>query len=139
MNLTPLIQLTRGGTPECLHFGAVAVTDRTGRLKAFAGDPHLVTFTRSTLINDPLTVNFIVSGAAVFGSDYTQSGASSFSTIMGTVSFGFGQMTAILVINPTSDSTVESNEEVTLSVIGGTGYSIGAISTAIGMIVNDDR
>lgn len=49
MNLTPLIQLTRGGTPECLHFGAVAVVDRVGTLKAFAGDPHLVTFTRSTL------------------------------------------------------------------------------------------
>ena len=49
MNLVPLIQLTRGGTPECLHFGAVAVVDRAGTLKAFAGDPHLVTFTRSTL------------------------------------------------------------------------------------------
>ena len=49
MNLVPLIQLTRGGTPECLHFGAVAVVDRVGALKAFAGDPHLVTFTRSTL------------------------------------------------------------------------------------------
>ena len=49
MNLTPLIQLTRGGTPECLHFGAVAVTNRLGQLTAFAGDPHLVTFTRSTL------------------------------------------------------------------------------------------
>ncbi len=49
LNLTPLIQLTRGGTPECMHFGAVAVTDRAGRLKAFAADPHLVTFTRSTL------------------------------------------------------------------------------------------
>ena len=42
MNLVPLIQLTRGGTPECLHFGAVAVVDRAGTLKAFAGDPHLV-------------------------------------------------------------------------------------------------
>ena len=49
MNLIPLIQLTRGGTSECLHFGAVAVVNRTGQLKAFAGDPHLVTFTRSTL------------------------------------------------------------------------------------------
>ena len=49
MNLAPLIQLTRGGTPECLHFGAIAVVNRTGQLKAFAGDPHLVTFTRSTL------------------------------------------------------------------------------------------
>ncbi len=49
MNLAPLIQLTRGGTPECLHFGAVAVVNSNGQLKAFAGDPHLVTFTRSTL------------------------------------------------------------------------------------------
>jgi L-asparaginase II len=49
VNLTPLIQLTRGGTPECWHFGAVAVTNHHGRLIAFAGDPHLVTFTRSTL------------------------------------------------------------------------------------------
>ena len=49
MNLTPLIQLTRGGTPECLHFGAVAVMNRSGELQAFSGDPHLVTFTRSTL------------------------------------------------------------------------------------------
>ena len=103
------------------------------------GSQNLVyTFTRSTLINDPLTVNFIVSGAAVFGSDYTQFGASTFSTIMGTVSFGFGQMTAMLVINPTSDSAIESNEDVVLSVIGGTGYSIGVISTAIGQIMNDD-
>lgn len=49
LNLAPLIQLTRGGTPECLHFGAVAVVNSNGALQAFAGDPHLVTFTRSTL------------------------------------------------------------------------------------------
>ena len=35
MNLAPLIQLTRGGTPECLHFGAVAVVNRSGQLKAW--------------------------------------------------------------------------------------------------------
>ncbi len=49
MNLTPLIQLNRGGTLECLHFGAVAVVNATGTLLARAGDPHWLTFTRSTL------------------------------------------------------------------------------------------
>jgi len=49
MNLAPLIALTRGGTRECLHFGAVAVVDRSGRLLAHAGDAHWLTFTRSTL------------------------------------------------------------------------------------------
>lgn len=49
MNLEPLIQLTRGGLPECLHFGAVAVVNTQGKVLAQAGDPHMVTFTRSTL------------------------------------------------------------------------------------------
>ena len=49
MNLVPLIELSRGGTPECLHLGAVAVVDTRGRLLAQAGDPHWLTFSRSTL------------------------------------------------------------------------------------------
>ena len=49
MNLTPLIELSRGGTPECLHFGAVAVVNRHGKLLAHAGDAHWLTFSRSTL------------------------------------------------------------------------------------------
>lgn len=49
MNLVPLIELSRGGTPECLHFGAVAVVDSRGALCASAGDPYWVSFSRSTL------------------------------------------------------------------------------------------
>ena len=49
MTLEPLIQLTRGGLQECLHFGSVAVVDTRGKLMAYAGDPHLRTFSRSTL------------------------------------------------------------------------------------------
>jgi L-asparaginase II len=48
-SLVPLIETTRGGTPECLHFGAIAVSDTQGRVLAGAGDPHWLTFTRSTL------------------------------------------------------------------------------------------
>ena len=49
MTLEPLIQLTRGGLPECLHLGAIAVVNTQGKVVAQAGDPHMVTFTRSTL------------------------------------------------------------------------------------------
>ena len=48
-SFVPLIDLTRGGTLECQHAGAVAVVDRHGKLLAQAGDPHWMTFTRSTL------------------------------------------------------------------------------------------
>lgn len=49
MDLTPLIELTRGGTLECLHFGAVAVVNTRGQVLAQAGNPHWLTFSRSTL------------------------------------------------------------------------------------------
>ena len=49
MNLIPLIELSRAETPENMHFGAIAVVDRHGKLLAQAGDPHWLTFTRSTL------------------------------------------------------------------------------------------
>ena len=49
MKLVPLIELTRGGTLECLHFGAIAVVNRHGQLLAQAGDAHWLTFSRSTL------------------------------------------------------------------------------------------
>ncbi len=44
----PLFVLTRGGTPESVHFGALAVVDARGRLLASVGDPWTVTFLRST-------------------------------------------------------------------------------------------
>lgn len=44
----PLVELTRGETVESCHFGALAITDAAGQLLAWAGDPDLVTFLRST-------------------------------------------------------------------------------------------
>ena len=49
MNHVPLIELTRGGTLECQHFGSVAVVNAAGKLLAHAGNSHWLTFTRSTL------------------------------------------------------------------------------------------
>src|SRR5207253_5540752 len=48
-SLIPLVETYRGGTLECVHFGALAVADASGRVIAQAGDPFWTTFTRSTL------------------------------------------------------------------------------------------
>lgn len=45
----PLIQLTRGGLPECTHNGTVAVVNLQGQVTASVGDPRRLAFTRSTL------------------------------------------------------------------------------------------
>src|SRR6476620_6580498 len=49
MQHIPLIELTRGGTLECQHLGSVAVVNTRGQLVAHAGNPHWLSFTRSTL------------------------------------------------------------------------------------------
>lgn len=45
----PLVVTTRGGFPECVHTGSIAVVDRHGKLIAGVGDPQGINFTRSAL------------------------------------------------------------------------------------------
>lgn len=44
----PVLNVWRGAVLECVHFGAVAVVDSSGRLRHHYGDPRLVTYLRST-------------------------------------------------------------------------------------------
>src|SRR5262245_14771131 len=59
----PLSEVTRGGAVESIHRGAVAVTDRHGRVLHAAGDPYTLTFTRSAL--KPLQALPFVAGGGV--------------------------------------------------------------------------
>jgi len=47
-NYLPLYELTRGGTVESIHYGAIAVVDVTGKLVASYGNPEAVTYLRSS-------------------------------------------------------------------------------------------
>jgi Ca2+-binding RTX toxin-like protein len=96
------------------------------------------TFTRNGVTTGPLTVNFSVGGTATFNTDYTQSGAATFTADDGTVTFGAGNTTAAVTVDPTADNSVEPDETVILTVTGGTGYNVGAPSAASGTITNDD-
>jgi L-asparaginase II len=49
MNPAPLVEVTRGEHVECIHFGSVAVVNTRGDVLCQAGDPHFLTFSRSTL------------------------------------------------------------------------------------------
>ncbi|MFN5066874.1 MAG: hypothetical protein ACK4V0_08980, partial [Aphanizomenon sp.] len=46
--------------------------------------------------------------------------------------------TKTLTIDPTGDSTPESNETVALTLTTGTGYTIGTTTAVTGTITNDD-
>jgi Ca2+-binding RTX toxin-like protein len=103
------------------------------------GATNLVyTFTRTGVTTTPLTVNFSVGGTADSSTDYTQTGAATFTPPSGTVTFGAGNSTATVTIDPTADNTVEPDETVILTVTTGTGYNVGVPSAATGTITNDD-
>jgi len=69
------------------------------------GAANLVyTFTRNGVTAGSLTVNFTVAGTAAFATDYTQTGAATFAAASGTVTFGAGNSTAAITVDPSADS-----------------------------------
>jgi hypothetical protein len=106
------------------------------------GATNLVyTFTRNGVTTNSLTVNFAVGGTASFGAspnDYTQTGATSFTPPTGTVTFAPGSSTASVTVDPETDSIIEPDETVDITVTAGAGYNVSSPSSATGTITNDD-
>ncbi|MDD1421928.1 hypothetical protein MEO40_22995, partial [Dolichospermum sp. ST_sed1] len=103
------------------------------------GTTNLVyTFTRTGDTTNALNVNYNVGGTATFNTDYIQTGAASYTNTTGAINFAAGATTATLTINPTADTTVESDETVALTLATGTGYTIGTTTPISGTITNDD-
>jgi uncharacterized delta-60 repeat protein len=53
------------------------------------------------------------------------------------ITFAPGSSTATLVITPVADNFVEGNETVTVSVLSGTGYTVGSSGAATATIIDD--
>ena len=98
------------------------------------GTPNLIyTFTRTGATTNPLTVNYSINGTAT-ATDYTGATPGTGKTI----TFAAGAATATLTIDPTADTTVESDETVALTLAAGTGYTLGTTTAVTGTITNDD-
>ncbi|MDD1469502.1 hypothetical protein MEO43_30660, partial [Dolichospermum sp. ST_sed5] len=98
------------------------------------GTTNLVyTFTRTGITTNALTVNYGITGTAD-STDYTGATPGTGKTI----TFAANSATAILTIDPTADTTIESDETVALTLATGTGYLIGTTTDVTGTITNDD-
>jgi Ca2+-binding RTX toxin-like protein len=98
------------------------------------GTTNLVyTFTRTGSTTSALTVNYDITGTAD-ANDYTGATPGTGKTI----TFAANSATATLTIDPTADTTIESNETVALTLATGTGYTIGTTAAVTGTITNDD-
>lgn len=102
------------------------------------GSVRTFTFTRTGDTTGSTTVDFTVGGTATFNTDYTQSGATTFTTTTGTVTFGIGETTKVVTLAPAADNVVEGNETIILTATTGSGYTVGSPSGQTATIVNDD-
>ncbi|HVQ39504.1 MAG TPA: Calx-beta domain-containing protein [Pyrinomonadaceae bacterium] len=131
---------TTSVTPDVSVSVSPSATTEDGAFEEGATEliPLTYRFARSGSTASPLTVNFSVGGTAIFNSDYSQTGASTFTASSGTVIIAAGASSAAVTIAPTFDNLVESNETVILTVTSATGYNAGSPSSATGTILNDD-
>jgi Ca2+-binding RTX toxin-like protein len=93
----------------------------------------IYTFTRTGATTNALTVKYNLAGTAL-STDYT-------GAIPGTgktITFAVGSGTAILTLDSTADTTVETDETISLQLTTGTGYSVGTTNPQIATIINDD-
>lgn len=94
-------------------------------------------FTRTGSTVDPLAVNFNVGGTATFGTDYTQSGAASFSPTSGSILIPAGQTTGQITIDPDPGASVVSSETVEITLVSGSGYTPVTTNPVVGTIYED--
>jgi hypothetical protein len=107
-----------------------------------SGLPFTFTISRNSTseLANPLTVNLAVSGTATFATDYTQSGAATFTTTTASVIISATQLSANVVISPTADAVTEPNETIILTIIPTVGVSLlGVNSAATATIIDDDN
>ena len=95
------------------------------------GAPNLVyTVTLNQASLTATSVNYTIAGTATNGTDYA--------TITSPLVIAAGATTGTVVVNPTADATIESDETVILTLAAGAGYTVGVPASATGTILNDD-
>ena len=96
------------------------------------GTTNLVyTFTRTGDITNALTVNYSIAGTAD-ATDYTGATPGTGKTI----TFEARSATATLMIDPTADAIIETDETVSLTLATGTGYTVGTTTAVTGTITD---
>jgi hypothetical protein len=101
---------------------SIAATDASASEQT-PTDTGTFTVTRTGSTTSALTVNVFLSGTAINGSDYT--------SIPNTVTIPAGSASATVTVKPINDGQPDGNESVEMTVVAGTGYTIGSSDAAV--------
>ncbi|MGK7941060.1 MAG: S8 family serine peptidase [Crocosphaera sp.] len=103
-----------------------------------SGDDNLIyTFTRNGNTDGILIVNYEIGGTATINEDYTLNGASGLAGNLGTISFGVGESSKTLIVDPMADDLLEGDETVTITLGTAPEYTINTTDAVAGIIADD--
>ncbi|MGL4617886.1 MAG: LamG-like jellyroll fold domain-containing protein [Chroococcidiopsis sp.] len=89
-------------------------------------------------VNVPIAIPFTVGGAATFGTDYTVTGANTFTATNGSLTIPSGQVSASMTISTVSNLIFEPDETIVLTPQPQAGIWLAAGGSWSGTIINDD-
>ena len=104
-------------------------------------DPVVFTVTRSGNTAVSTAVTLAWSGLATLTTDYTVAVSGTGVTLSAnrlTLTFAAGATTATLTVTPVDDTAIEGSEDVILTVVAGSGYTVGPAGSATGTIADND-
>lgn len=110
---------------------SASITVAPSSVNEDSGTPLVYTVTLDQPSLVPLSVAYTVGGTATSGTDYA--------AVSSPLSIAAGATTGTITVTPTADSSVEANETVVLTLAAGTGYAVGAPTSATGTILDDDQ
>lgn len=123
---TPLISsndpLTGGSVANDSTTPTLSVTAAIGTASEVNPFPGVFRFTRTGDVSQPLTAGYSLGGSASPEDDYL--------VWENNVTFAIGADTAYVTVLPRNDALQEGNEDITLTLSPGNGYTVGTSSTA---------
>ena len=100
----------------------VQITATTPAADTSGGTAGVYTVTRTGALNLPLTIAYGTGGSAVPGTDYA--------TLPGVLTIPAGSSSATVTLNPLPSINSNPTITATLTLLGGSGYTVGALSAA---------
>ncbi len=116
----------------------VEVTVAPATVLEDAGTDLIFTFTLSGAIDEDLEVPFFVTGDADLTTDYTVTGADSYSNNSGVVTILATTTSAEVTLTPVNNTDIENDETITLTIKNEDEYCVGTNNDATGTIEDDD-
>ncbi|VXB73082.1 Calx-beta domain-containing protein [Maribacter litoralis] len=109
---------------------SIESTDATANESPLGVGVFTVDVEKVNATGDDLEIDYTIGGTADQGDDYAN--------LSGSVVIEEGESTGTITITPINDDDIESNETVILTLVNGTGYTVGGPSNATVVIVSED-